>query len=74
MARANEGNPDPNGAVVVGTAMLMGLFARERTGKGQQMLTTMINSNCYANSYAYAVAYWAGSNVDSGTWVDLYFF
>jgi crotonobetainyl-CoA:carnitine CoA-transferase CaiB-like acyl-CoA transferase len=50
LAKANEGNPDTNGAVVVGTAMLMGLFARERTGKGQNMLTTMIGSNAYANS------------------------
>lgn len=50
LERANEGNPDSSAAVVVGTAILLGLLARERTSKGQYMLTTMINSNCYAMS------------------------
>ncbi|HEX4217202.1 MAG TPA: CoA transferase [Acidimicrobiales bacterium] len=49
LARANEANPDCTGAVVVGTAVLMGLLAKERTGQGQYMLTSMINSSGYAN-------------------------
>ena len=48
--RANEGNPDCTSAVTVATAMLMGLYARERTGKGQYMETSMLCANLYANS------------------------
>jgi crotonobetainyl-CoA:carnitine CoA-transferase CaiB-like acyl-CoA transferase len=33
--QANEGSPDLTSAAVVGTAMAMGLFALQRTGKGQ---------------------------------------
>lgn len=50
MFRANEGNPDANSCVVVATAMLMGLLARERHGMGQEMLTTMLCSNAYCMS------------------------
>ena len=50
LGRSNEGNPDPNGALVVGTALTLGLLARERHGVGQEMVTTMLCSNAYAMS------------------------
>ena len=50
LAKANEGNPDTNSAMVVGTAMLLGLLAKVRHGVGQQMLTTMLCANGYALS------------------------
>jgi crotonobetainyl-CoA:carnitine CoA-transferase CaiB-like acyl-CoA transferase len=48
--RANEGNPDPNSALGVATAMLLGLLARRRFGVGQRLITTMIGSNAHTNS------------------------
>ncbi len=50
LARANEGNPDPNSGLVTCTALLMGLYTRERTGKGQYIETTMLCANAYVNS------------------------
>ncbi len=50
LSKANEGNPDPTSALVAGTALLMGLLARQRTGKGQYVGRTMLCSNAYANS------------------------
>lgn len=49
LGRANQ-TADPNSAVVVGTAMLMGLLGLDRHGLGQEMLTTMVNSNAYTMS------------------------
>ncbi len=48
--RANEGNPDVSSALTVTTAMLMALYTREQTGKGQYLETTMLCSNLYANA------------------------
>lgn len=48
--QANEGNPDVTSALAVGAALAMGLQARERTGKGQYLETTMIGSCLYAES------------------------
>ena len=48
--RANEGNPDVTSAVSVATAMMMGLHAREQTGKGQYLETSMLCANLYVNS------------------------
>ena len=52
-----EGNPptsgvhaDPSSALGVATASLLGLYARERTGRGQHIETTMLNSTSYALS------------------------
>ena len=50
LARANEGNPDPNSAMVLGSAMAMALFHRERTGQGQYLETSMLGSNLAVNS------------------------
>lgn len=41
---------DPIAGSAVATAVLLGLAARERTGKGQYLETTMINSCVYCNS------------------------
>jgi len=50
LARANEGNPDPNSSMVISAACLLGLYARQRTGKGQYIVSTMIAANGYANA------------------------
>jgi crotonobetainyl-CoA:carnitine CoA-transferase CaiB-like acyl-CoA transferase len=49
MMRANEGNPDPNSSQAVGTAIMLGLLARERTGQGQAIQATMMCANGWAN-------------------------
>lgn len=49
LMRANEVNPDPNTAVVVCAASLLGLTAREVTGRGQQIFLDMFAANAYAN-------------------------
>jgi len=48
--RANELNPDPNTGLVVATSVLLGLAARQRTGRGQQIYVDMFGANAYANS------------------------
>jgi crotonobetainyl-CoA:carnitine CoA-transferase CaiB-like acyl-CoA transferase len=50
LMRANEVNPDPNTAVVVTTAVMLGLMARTQTGAGQQIIVDMFGANAYANS------------------------
>jgi crotonobetainyl-CoA:carnitine CoA-transferase CaiB-like acyl-CoA transferase len=49
LMRANEGNPDPNSSQGVGTAIMLGLLARERTGQGQAVQVTMMCANAWAN-------------------------
>ena len=49
LMRANEVNPDPNTAVVICAASLLGLLARETTGIGQQIFVDMFIANAYAN-------------------------
>ena len=44
------GNADGVSSQAVGTALLLGLVARERTGVAQEMLTSMLCSTAYANS------------------------
>jgi crotonobetainyl-CoA:carnitine CoA-transferase CaiB-like acyl-CoA transferase len=44
------GNADGCSALAVGTALLLGLVARERTGEAQEMLTSMLCSTSYALS------------------------
>ncbi|MCL0102074.1 CoA transferase, partial [Dehalococcoidia bacterium] len=58
IVESGEGNPpkdrvypDPAGALGVATAMMMGLQSRERTGKGQYVETTMINSSGFIMSH-----------------------
>ena len=50
LGRANEGNPDPNSSMVISAACLLGLYARQKTGKGQYIVSTMIAANGYANA------------------------
>lgn len=47
LAYANEGHPDSVSAVVVATAALLALAARDATGFGQEVTTTMLRSNGY---------------------------
>ena len=47
--RANDVNPDPNTSMVVATAAVLGLLARQRTGKGQRIFLDMFGANAYAN-------------------------
>lgn len=47
--RANDANPDPNTSMVVATAAVLGLLARELTGKGQRIFLDMFGANAYAN-------------------------
>jgi crotonobetainyl-CoA:carnitine CoA-transferase CaiB-like acyl-CoA transferase len=49
MMRANEGNPDPNSSQAVGTAIMLGLWDRDRTGQGQSIQVTMMCANAWAN-------------------------
>ena len=49
LMRANEVNPDPNTAMVVASASLLGLAARAATGEGQQIFVDMFGANAYAN-------------------------
>ena len=57
LMRANEGNPDPNSSQAVSTSIMLGLYARERTGRGQAVQATMMQANAWANAdeaYDYA--------------------
>jgi len=48
--QANEGNPDSSAALGVATAILLGLYHREKTGRGQYLETSMIGTCLYANA------------------------
>ncbi len=50
LMRANEANPDPNTGVVVASATLLGLYAQQRYGVGQEIYVNMLAANAYANS------------------------
>ena len=50
LARANDLNPDPNTAVVLCNAALVGLMSRRLNGKGQQIFVDMFGANAWANS------------------------
>jgi crotonobetainyl-CoA:carnitine CoA-transferase CaiB-like acyl-CoA transferase len=64
------GNADGCSALGVATALLLGLVARERTGIGQEMLTSMLCTTAYAVSDD-ALTY-AGKPERSGPDADLY--
>ena len=49
LMRANESNPDPNTAVVVASATLLALLARQRHGLGQAVYVNMLVANAWAN-------------------------
>ncbi len=49
LKRANDGTADHNTAMVNAVGLLLGLYARERTGDAQYVESTMIAANAYAN-------------------------
>ncbi len=49
LKRANDGTADHTTAMVNAVGLVLGLYARERTGKGQYVESTMITANAYAN-------------------------
>ena len=49
LKRANDGTADHNTAMVNAVGLVLGLYARERTGKAQYVESTMIAANAYAN-------------------------
>ena len=50
VATTGGGNPDGLAALGVGTALLLGLVTRDRTGIAQEMLTTMIGTAAQCNA------------------------
>ncbi len=50
LARTVDGSTDINAALAAVTAVLLGLQARDASGAGQALMTTMICSNMHANS------------------------
>jgi crotonobetainyl-CoA:carnitine CoA-transferase CaiB-like acyl-CoA transferase len=50
LRKVNPGLGDPTAALAVATGMLLALVARDRTGKAQQAMTTMICSGAYLMS------------------------
>ena len=49
LKRANDGTADHSTAMVNAVGLVLGLFARERTGQAQYVESTMINANAYLN-------------------------
>ena len=50
LKRANDGTADHSTAMVNSVGLVLGLYARERTGKAQYVESTMIAANAYANA------------------------
>ena len=50
LKRANDGTADHNTAMVNAVGLVLGLYARERTGRAQYVESTMIAANAYANA------------------------
>jgi len=50
LLKAAEGNADPIASLAAAAAFLLGLHAREETGEGQALTTTMLCSDMWANS------------------------
>ena len=49
LKRANDGTADHTTAMVNAVGLVLGLYARERTGRAQYVESTMIAANAYAN-------------------------
>ena len=50
LKRANDGTADHNTAMVNAVGLVLGLYARARTGRAQYVESTMIAANAYANA------------------------
>src|SRR5581483_5490259 len=48
--RANRGEGDATAALAVATVLLLGLVARDRTGRGQNIVSAMIGASAFLNS------------------------
>ena len=49
LKRANDGTADHSTAMVNAVGLVLGLYARERSGQAQYVESTMINANAYLN-------------------------
>ncbi len=47
--RGNTSNPDENTGMAIATGLMLGLYARERTGEGQYIESSMLQANAFAN-------------------------
>src|SRR5205814_6782756 len=47
---ADDSYPDPGSGIATATALMLGLWARERTGRGQYLETSMISTAGYVHS------------------------
>ncbi len=50
LGRSNEANPDPNTSMGVATALVLGLYAKQRHNIAQYLEMTMLCANAYANA------------------------
>lgn len=50
LGNANEANPDVNTGAALAAAILMAIYAKEKTGSGQYVEVTMMGANAYANA------------------------
>jgi crotonobetainyl-CoA:carnitine CoA-transferase CaiB-like acyl-CoA transferase len=50
LSRANRGEGDATAALAVATVLLLGLVARDRTGRGQKIVSAMIGASAFLNS------------------------
>ena len=48
--RSNQANPDQSASMVISVAVVLGLYARERLGKPQYIVASMLGANAYAKS------------------------
>ena len=55
LMHANEVNPDPNTSLVIATSTLLGLVAKQRTGRGQQALSRTTCGNLRIRSLVSSV-------------------
>ena len=50
---SNEANPDVSASMVVAVSLLMGIYVKRRTGKGQYIEPTMVGTGLFVNSDDY---------------------
>ena len=48
--QANQANPDQSASMTLAVGILFGLYSRERLGKPQYVVSTMLAANAYANA------------------------
>ena len=50
---SNEANPDVSASMVVAVSLLMALYVKKKTGKGQYVEPTMVGTGLFVNSDDY---------------------